>query len=43
MFSGFRFRNHNADAVEAVGGKRPNENDNSHHDKIEELPKNMGR
>ena len=43
MFSGFRFRNRNADPAQAVGGKRPNENDNSHYDEIEEPPEKMGR
>ena len=26
-----------------MGGKRPNENDNSHHDEIEEPPEKVGR
>ena len=43
MFSGFRFRNRNADPAQALGGKRPNENDNSHHDEIEEPTEKMGR
>ena len=43
MFSGFRFRNRNADPTQAVGGKRPNENDNSRHEEIEQPPEKMGR
>ena len=41
MFSGFRFRSRNADSAQTVGGKRPNENDNSHHDETEEPPEKM--
>ena len=43
MFSGFRFRNRNAYPDQTMRGKRPNENDNSHHDEIEEPPEKMGR
>ena len=43
MFSGFRFRNRNADPTQAVGGKRPNENDNSRHEEIEQPPEKMWR
>lgn len=43
MFSGFRFRNRSADPTQAVGGKRPNENDNSRYEEIEQLPEKMGR
>ena len=43
MFSGFRFRNRNADPTQAVEGKRPNENDNSRHEEIEQPPEKMGR
>ena len=43
MSSGFRFRKCNVDPAQAVGGKRPNENNNSHHDEIEEPTEKMGR
>ena len=43
MFSRFRFWNLNADPAQAVRGKRPNENDYSHHDEIEEPPKKTGQ
>ena len=43
MFSGFRFRDRNADPAQVVGGKRLNKNNNSHHDEIEESPEKMGR
>ena len=43
MFSGFRFRNRNADPTQAVGGKRPKENDNSRHEEIVQPPEKMGR
>ena len=43
MFSGFWFRSRNADPAQAVEGKRQNQNRNSHHDEIEELPEKMRR
>ena len=43
MFSGFRFRNRNADPAQAVGEKRPNENDNSPYDEFGEPPEKTRR
>ena len=42
MLCGFHLRNRNADPPQALGG-RPSENDNSHHDEIEEPTEKMAR